>query len=616
MKPWIKIAGVFVFQTIMAIMPLDAQPKQRISLNEIVVWFDEATQSITVERHGKPMIKNAITVVHYGDEEKALSSREGSFKWKLKGNTTGKKGGRQIALTHLDATSGLEISWNITLVDSMQGVLFETTLTNKGHSGINITSVEPLLIDDAHKGYLFWKDASKCLTNGPMYYDAGMIQDFDENFKKPEFYGETKGGVMQNTSFSNNEKNIQSWWNIALFSGYDNEALSIGYIENRNSLGRIQVLKQSVDKFVLSVESVYNPGFFLKPGASVSSDPLLVLVDGSPFHVLEKYADIMALRGNARTGSIINGWCNWFYTLDYFSEDEILENALFIAENLKPYGLEYIQIDEGFQTLHSNWEGNSRFPHGLKGFAREVKAMGFKPGIWIAPFVISENSEVFKKHPDWLLKDEHGNLKRIWPWPNENTDWFRNESPKRYALDITNPDAQKWYTDLIDTIANNWGFEMIKVDFVAWTVFSAHHFYDSSSTPAQVYAKAIKIMREVAGEHCHILACGPGNISIGSINSMRVEYDQNYGYREEVWKQYFGGPSCSAGAAGKRYFFHNRTWINDVDHLCMDLLSDNQAKAAATIIALSGGNTMSGDRLPQLTASKMEILKKVFPQQN
>jgi hypothetical protein len=153
---------------------------------------------------------------------------------------------------------------------------------------------------------------------------------------------------------------------------------------------------------------------------------------------------------------------------------------------------------------------------------------------------------------------------------------------------------------------------MIKMDFVAWTIFSANHFYDPATTPAQLYQKAMKIIRTTAGQKCHILDCGPGNISGEYINSMRIEYDQNYG-PEAAWKQYFIGSSSSAGAAGKRYFYHDKVWTNDIDHVCIDLLSLPKAQAAATLIGLSGGNIMSGDRLMNLSASKMEVLKKIFP---
>jgi hypothetical protein len=45
----------------------------------------------------------------------------------------------------------------------------------------------------------------------------------------------------------------------------------------------------------------------------------------------------------------------------------------------------------------------------------------------------------------------------------------------------------------------------------------------------------------------------------------------------------------------------------------MDLLTRLQSEAAATLIALSGGNVISGDRLTQLDPDKLEILKKITP---
>ena len=118
-------------------------------------------------------------------------------------------------------------------------------------------------------------------------------------------------------------------------------------------------------------------------------------------------------------------------------------------------------------------------------------------------------------------------------------------------------------------------------------------------------------MRAAVGEGCHILECGPGNMTVGLIDSMRIEADLNYGYAAAAWKQYFQDPACSLGAAAKRYYFHRRTWVNDADHVCLDLLAPQQAEAAATSIALSGGNMISGDRLVDLDPVKFEILKKI-----
>ena len=89
-------------------------------------------------------------------------------------------------------------------------------------------------------------------------------------------------------------------------------------------------------------------------------------------------------------------------------------------EHLRAFGLEYIQIDEGYQRSHGDWEGNERFPHGMKWLAERIKAYGFKPGLWIAPYVISERSDVFRQHPDWLVHRRDGSLQRIGNWESEN----------------------------------------------------------------------------------------------------------------------------------------------------------------------------------------------------
>ena len=74
-------------------------------------------------------------------------------------------------------------------------------------------------------------------------------------------------------------------------------------------------------------------------------------------------------------------------------------------------------------------------------------------------------------------------------------------------------------------------------------------------------------MRAAAGDGCHLLDCGPGNTTVGLIDSMRIEADVNYGYAAAAWTQYFEDPACSVAAAAKRYYFHRRTWVNDDDHV-------------------------------------------------
>jgi hypothetical protein len=519
--------------------------------------------------------------------------------------------GEKLIIYSEDRNKKLNFEVRLSLYDQFEGVTFEAICTNVSEQDLYIKSIEPVRVISKEGGVLKITGVKKCITDGVMYYDAGMIYDFEENKKISP--GGLDIALPINTSVSPNTQTIRSWWNAGFFSGYDKEGLSIGYIDNSSALGNLLIAKTSPDQISFTAESVYAPQLLLKPGTSISSNRFMINIAENPYKALENYAEAMGKINNARTGSVINGWCSWFYTLANVSEDEVLRNVEFASQHLRSYGLEFIQIDEGYQKWHGEWEGNDRFPHGMKWLADKIKSYGFKAGLWISPYIISETTQVFKEHPDWLLKHPDGSLKRIGNWEGEIPDWAKNEYPKRYCLDITHPGAAKWLHDLFDTISNRWGYEMIKIDFMAWSILAPEQYYDRSVSSAQVYRRGLEIMRDGAGANCHILECGPGSVTIGLIDSMRIEADINYGFSEAEWKTYFQDPACSANAAAKRYYFHKRTWINDADHICMNLLTNIQSEAAATIIGLSGGNMISGDRLHLLDPYKLDVLKKITP---
>jgi hypothetical protein len=96
---------------------------------------------------------------------------------------------------------------------------------------------------------------------------------------------------------------------------------------------------------------------------------------------------------------------------------------------------------------------------------------------------------------------------------------------------------------------------------------------------------------------------------VGLIDSLRIEQD----LPRPTWEHYVKHSSSTAPAVAKCYYFHRRTWINDADHLCLALLTLPQAQAVASLIALSGGTVMSGDRLYDLDVARLAILTKVLP---
>lgn len=495
--------------------------------------------------------------------------------------------GRQLVAACTDAERQLDFEIRVALYEGRPAVFIEVECRNVSKQPIGLESLEPVCALAEVEGALYWPGVTKVLTNGLMYYDPGKVADLPA------------GG----------SRALRSWWNIGFFRGYEHEGLVVGFVDNQSALGQVSVSRQSSETIGLTAEAVLAKGFELPPGQAIRSGRLMINLAPDPYTALETYADTMGRALGARVDSVVNGWCDWPTAFESITEEEVLRNAEFAARALKPFGFEYVQVDEGFQRWHGDWEGNTKFPHGMKWLADRIRALGLKPGLWLAPYVISEPTEVFQKHPDWLLRHPDGRLRRVGPWPSEDSDWARQENPKRYGLDITHPGAAAWLAELFDTVANRWGYEMIKIDFVDWSLLSATQYHDPAVTRAQAYRKGAEVMRKAMGPKCHLLDCGPGPVSVGLLDSMRIELDQP----PVNWKQYFLESASSAPAAAKRYYFHRRTWINDADHLCLNLLTPSQAQAAASLIALSGGNTMSGDRLPDLDPIRLEILKTVFP---
>jgi hypothetical protein len=605
-------ASITLVDSISAMPLFPANGDNEIRNSYFTVSFDTKNGVINIYRANGPALLTGGTFCVNFDTGKLFIS-PANYKYAVTSKAfTDKLGqGRRLVIVSKSRNKKADVEIQVSLYDSEPAVTVEIICKNVSNQDILIKTIEPLRLVKNEGGELNLPGTSKCVTNGEMYYDTGILHEFG-NKNNAITSGNIKGVKLSNEPIPSPHETIHSWWNAGFFSGYDQEGLVIGYLDNTKCLGNLLISKTGTDQISVITESAYAPEITLKPGKSISSNRVMITLAEDPYTALEAYASAAGKFNNARTHAIVNGWCSWFYTLAQVSEKEVIANTVFAEKHLKQLGLNYIQIDEGYQRWHGDWEGNERFPHGMKWLANEIKSRGLKPGIWISPYVISEPTEVFKNHPEWLLKNPDGSLQRIGNW-GENDPPPADENPKRYCLDITHPGAANWLHDLIQTIAGDWGYEMIKIDFVAWSILAAKQYYNPTLSAAEVYREGMAIMRKAAGDKCHILECGPGNTTVGLVDSMRIELDANYGFADTAWLTYFTDPACSMAAAARRYYFHKRTWVNDADHICLDLLNTQQSEAAVSIIALSGGNMMSGDRLTQLDPHKLDLLKKVTP---
>ncbi|HWQ90757.1 MAG TPA: twin-arginine translocation signal domain-containing protein, partial [Clostridia bacterium] len=290
-------------------------------------------------------------------------STDDSFVRTVEVRTTGKAAGDQL-VAHCKSTDGLvNLELRFTLLQGVEAITVELVCENSSPKPLLVPEIRPLQVDAAEGGGCFWPGTTKVLTNGQMYSDAGQVKDFPRS------------------------KATTSWWNAAFYRGDEEECLVCGYLENKSSRGQLS-FQAPPDRttpegpFSLTARSEFQAGFELQPGAKVSSDPFVLHVGRTPYLALEWYAGTIARLHQVRLNPAVNGWCSWFSFFGDITQAEVLRAAEFAAKHLKPFGFEYVQVDDGFYRGFGDWEGNAKFPQGMKWLADQIRALGLKPGIW------------------------------------------------------------------------------------------------------------------------------------------------------------------------------------------------------------------------------------------
>ena len=80
-----------------------------------------------------------------------------------------------------------------------------------------------------------------------------------------------------------------------------------------------------------------------------------------------------------------------------------------LADALKGSGTDLFIIDDGWFDKTGNWGvDSSRFPHGLEPVFRRIREAGMKGGLWFSFATVSEQSDMARQHPEWMLQDSTG----------------------------------------------------------------------------------------------------------------------------------------------------------------------------------------------------------------
>jgi Melibiase len=195
-------------------------------------------------------------------------------------------------------------------------------------------------------------------------------------------------------------------------------------------------------------------------------------------------------------------WNSWDACYAEVDEKDIVQNTDWVASHLRPFGFQYIVLDDGYDRGEhgehywiSNWN-RQKFPHGPKWLTSYIKSKGLMSGVWLVP---NSYAGAVKTHPNWYLRYKDGKIVLDYNTP---------------ALDSTNPAVLNFLRKEF-TILDNWGFEYYKFDgehaipkYVPGIDLA--RLYDKSIEPLLAYRNRLKLIRATIGPRRFIEGCPAG----------------------------------------------------------------------------------------------------------
>src|ERR1700720_2457587 len=199
-------------------------------------------------------------------------------------------------------------------------------------------------------------------------------------------------------------------------------------------------------------------GYKLKPGEHLETP---IFYGGYSNHglggasrLLHKFenAHILPQAPDAKPRPVIyNSW-----EATEFRVDEAGQMA--IAEKAASIGVDRFVIDDGWfgqrKDDHAglgDWYVNSqKFPHGLKPLIDKVHSLGMDFGLWVEPEMINPDSDLYRKHPNWVLN-----------FPGRPRSELRNQ----LVLNLARPDVRDYVEGFLDKLLTENDIAFLKWDY-------------------------------------------------------------------------------------------------------------------------------------------------------
>lgn len=214
----------------------------------------------------------------------------------------------------------------------------------------------------------------------------------------------------------------------------------------------------------------YASAYTLAAGKSFRTPALLYTLSdngtGQASRQLQRWArNYRVLDGKGDRLTLLNNWEATYFDFD--------ENKLAgLITDSKKLGVDLFLLDDGWfgnkyprnsdNAGLGDWQENvKKLPHGIGYLVKEAQKTGVKFGIWIEPEMVNPKSELYEKHPDWVIRQ-----------PERPEKYYRNQ----LVLDLANPQVQDFVFGVVDGLFSknpDLGFIKWDCNAVIYNAYSA-----------------------------------------------------------------------------------------------------------------------------------------------
>ena len=152
---------------------------------------------------------------------------------------------------------------------------------------------------------------------------------------------------------------------------------------------------------------------------------------------------------------LLNSWEGVYFDINQQGMDQMMADIASMGGEL------FVMDDGWFGTKYQRNTDNcalgdwvvdkKKLPDGIEGLLRDAKKNGVKFGIWIEPEMTNTTSELYEKHPDWVIKAP-------------KRDAVLGRGGTQLVLDLSNPKVQDYAFSIVDNLLSKYP----EIAYIKW----------------------------------------------------------------------------------------------------------------------------------------------------